>query len=113
MLHHYGRDDQKREFIESQFTGERRIAFGLTEPGPGLDATHMGTRAVHELRNGEAGGITCFLVPNPTPGLTIEEYLWTFNMPTDHPRAFAQQCVGGGRGDVRTVRGRSRLGARL
>ena len=22
----------------------------------------------------------------PAPGLKIEEYLWTFNMPTDHPR---------------------------
>ena len=25
-------------------------------------------------------------MPNPSPGLVIEEYLWTFNMPTDHPR---------------------------
>jgi acyl-CoA dehydrogenase len=50
-----GRDDQKLEFIESQFTAERRIAFGLTEPGHGSDATHMETRAVHERRNGRAG----------------------------------------------------------
>ena len=21
-----------------------------------------------------------------TPGFKVEEYLWTFNMPTDHPR---------------------------
>jgi acyl-CoA dehydrogenase len=33
-----------------------------------------------------AKGITCFLVPADTPGVKIEEYLWTFNMPTDHPR---------------------------
>jgi len=25
-------------------------------------------------------------VPTGTPGLKIEEYMWTFNMPTDHPR---------------------------
>ena len=31
-------------------------------------------------------GITCFLVPADTPGVKVEEYLWTFNMPTDHPR---------------------------
>ena len=31
-------------------------------------------------------GITCFLVPTDTPGVKVEEYLWTFNMPTDHPR---------------------------
>jgi len=35
---------------------------------------------------GDAQGITAFLVPRDTPGLVIEEYLWTFNMPTDHPR---------------------------
>jgi len=119
MMHHYGSEDQKREFIESQFTGRRRIAFGLTEPRHGSDATHMETRAARENRDGVAGwridgekmwitgmhnatdcalfartagsdgdarGITCFLVPNPIPGLVIEEYLWTFNMPTDHPR---------------------------
>src|SRR6202000_1805146 len=28
----------------------------------------------------------CFLVPTTTPGIQIEEWLWTFNMPTDHPR---------------------------
>jgi acyl-CoA dehydrogenase len=35
---------------------------------------------------GSGAGITCFLVPVGTPGLKIEEYLWTFNMPTDHAR---------------------------
>ena len=35
---------------------------------------------------GAARGITAFLVPAQTPGVVIEEYLWTFNMPTDHPR---------------------------
>jgi len=47
--------------------------------------------ASHDLvfarTSGEPGsghGITGFLVPVGTPGFTIEEYLWTFNMPTDH-----------------------------
>lgn len=38
---------------------------------------------------GDALGITAFLVPlkpKPAPGLVIEEYLWTFLMPTDHAR---------------------------
>ena len=35
---------------------------------------------------GAAQGISALLVPNPHPGLKIEEYLWTFNLPTDHPR---------------------------
>jgi len=36
--------------------------------------------------DGDASGITVFLVPAEAPGVKIEEYLWTFNMPTDHPR---------------------------
>jgi alkylation response protein AidB-like acyl-CoA dehydrogenase len=49
-------------------------------------ATHCATFARTSGEPGDAKGISCFLVPSPTPGLTIEEYLWTFNMPTDHPR---------------------------
>ncbi|MCZ8326259.1 MAG: acyl-CoA dehydrogenase family protein [Sphingomonadaceae bacterium] len=119
MFEQWGTEEQKQEFILGGFEGKRRVAFGLTEPDHGSDATHMETRAVRETRDGvpgwridgrkmwitgmhvathcamfartegkdgDARGITCFLVPNPTPGLEIEEYLWTFNMPTDHPR---------------------------
>jgi alkylation response protein AidB-like acyl-CoA dehydrogenase len=119
MFEQWGTEEQKREFILGGFEGKRRVAFGLTEPDHGSDATHMETRAVRETRDGvpgwridgrkmwitgmhvathcamfartdgkdgDARGISCFLVPNPTPGLEIEEYLWTFNMPTDHPR---------------------------
>jgi len=119
MFETFGTEEQKQEFILGGFEGRRRVAFGLTEPGHGSDATWMETRAVREERGGvpgwridgekmwitgmhvathcatfartggepgEARGITCFLVPNPTEGLTIEEWMWTFNMPTDHPR---------------------------
>jgi acyl-CoA dehydrogenase len=119
MFDEFGTDAQKDEFIRGGFDRERRVAFGLTEPHHGSDATWMETRAVRETRDGvdgwridgekmwitgmhvathcatfartsgadgEASGITCFLVPNPAPGLAIEEWMWTFNMPTDHPR---------------------------
>ena len=119
MFETFGTEDQKREFILGGFDGTRRVAFGLTEPDHGSDATWMETRAVREERggipgwridgekmwitgmhvathcatfartggaDGEGTGITCFLVPNPTEGLRIEEWMWTFNMPTDHPR---------------------------
>jgi acyl-CoA dehydrogenase len=33
---------------------------------------------------GSGHGITGFLVPVDAAGFTVEEYLWTFNMPTDH-----------------------------
>ncbi len=49
-------------------------------------ASHCALFARTAGEAGDAKGITCLLVPNPSPGLVIEEYMWTFNMPTDHPR---------------------------
>lgn len=49
-------------------------------------ATHCALFARTSGGDGEARGITCFLVPAREPGVKVEEYLWTFNMPTDHPR---------------------------
>ena len=119
MFRDFGTPAQKERFIAAALAGAVRVAFGLTEPDHGSDATWMETRAVperrdgvegwlingrkmwntgmhvatHDLvfarssgRDGEALGITCFIVPSTAPGVEIEEYLWTFNMPTDHPR---------------------------
>ena len=121
MFDQWGTKAQKDEFITGGFARKRRVAFGLTEPDHGSDATHMDTVAVRETRDGvdgwridgakmwitgmhvathvalfartggedgDARGITCFLVPNPSKGLEIDEYVWTFNMPTDHARFF-------------------------
>ena len=49
-------------------------------------ASHCVVFARTEGKDGDARGITAFLVPSDTPGVRVEEYLWTFNMPTDHPR---------------------------
>ena len=49
-------------------------------------ATHCALFARTSGKDGDAKGISCFLVPVPSDGLVIEEYMWTFNMPTDHPR---------------------------
>ena len=62
-----------------------------------IDGNKMWTTGVHvnshvmtfARTSGDAGkarGITCFIVPCNTPGFQIGEYLWTFNMPTDHPK---------------------------
>ncbi len=55
-----------------------------------ITGMHMATHCALFVRTsgnaGDARGITCLLVPNPTEGLKIEEWMWTFNMPTDHPR---------------------------
>jgi acyl-CoA dehydrogenase len=49
-------------------------------------ATHVMVFARTSGEDGDAKGITCFIVPAKAPGVKIEEWLWTFNMPTDHPR---------------------------
>ncbi len=49
-------------------------------------ATHCAVFARTSGDDGDARGITCFLVPAKAAGVKIEEYMWTFNMPTDHPR---------------------------
>ena len=113
LMINYGTEEQKADWVDDLAEGRRGFAFGITEPEHGSDATHMDTHAVKDgdewIINGEktwntgihkadcdlifartsgtAGdgdGITAFLVPTNSPGFEILEYLWTFNMPTDH-----------------------------
>jgi acyl-CoA dehydrogenase len=49
-------------------------------------ATHCALFARTSGEDGDARGISCFLVPADREGVKVKEYLWTFNMPTDHPR---------------------------
>ncbi|MGV9796430.1 acyl-CoA dehydrogenase family protein [Mycobacterium sp. NPDC003449] len=113
MMDRFGTETQKREWTEALITGSRSMAFGLTEPAHGSDATWMETtavpdgdgwlingakrwntgvhRATHDLvfartsgTAGQAQGITAFLVPTDAPGFSVPFYWWTFNMPTDH-----------------------------
>lgn len=113
MMDRFGTDEQKAAWTEALITGERSMAFGLTEPNHGSDATWLETtaardgddwvingakrwntgvhRATHDLifartsgEPGQARGITAFLVPTDSPGFTVPYYWWTFNMPTDH-----------------------------
>lgn len=110
----FGTDEQIAEFGEPGVLGERTLAFGLTEPDHGSDATWMETTATrdgddwiitgekrwntgmhvatHDLvfartsgAGGDARGITAFIVPTNVPGVEIGLYRWTLNMPTDHP----------------------------
>ncbi len=113
LMINYGTDEQKAEWVDDLAEGRRGFAFGITEPDHGSDATHMETRAVRDgdewVINGEKTwntgmhvaqydlifartsgddgdgyGITAFLVPTNSPGFEVLEFLWTFNMPTDH-----------------------------
>ncbi len=113
MVDRFGTTAQKKDWCQALITGERSMAFGLSEPNHGSDATWLQTRAerdgedwiingakrwntgvhraTHDLifartsgEPGQATGITAFLVPTDAPGFTVPYYWWTFNMPTDH-----------------------------
>ncbi len=115
LILEYGSASQKAEWAEPLADGSVFIAFGITEPEHGSDATHMDTTAVRDGdgwringektwntgihsapcdlifartsgKAGDAEGITAFLVPTDAQGFRVEEMLWTFNMPTDHGR---------------------------
>ena len=113
MMRDFGTEAQKAEWMPGFLDGTRRLAFGLTEPNHGSDATYLETTAVadgdewvingqkrfnsglhhatHDIvfarTSGEPGsplGISAFLVPTDAAGFHVDFYWWTFNMPTDH-----------------------------
>ena len=113
VLHEYGSPAQQ-QYVEGIIGRENHLAFALTEPDHGSDATHISTtahrqgdvwvingqkrynsqvyRAKADLifartsgKAGDAEGITAFIVPMSTPGIDILYNHWTFNMPSDHP----------------------------
>ena len=113
MMNHFGTAAQKEKLLEGMITGKQGIAFGLTEPNHGSDATFLETTGVEDGDEwvingtkrfnsgihratldlvfartsgepGQAHGITAFLVPTDAEGFEVPYYHWTFNMPTDH-----------------------------
>ncbi|MBZ9595053.1 MULTISPECIES: acyl-CoA dehydrogenase family protein [Streptomyces] len=97
----WGNEEQKRTWLPRLCSGDALGCFGLTEPGTGSDAANLATRAVREgdsyvlhgtkmfisngtwadvallfARTGEEPGhrgVSAFLVPTDTPGLTRRE----------------------------------------
>ena len=120
MMERFGSEAQQEQWIPKMLNGEARIGFGLTEPLHGSDATWMETTAtrdgdewvitgekywntgLHHATHdyifartsgepGEGTGITCFIVPTDSAGFKVEEFMWTFNMPTDHAHVTLDQ----------------------
>lgn len=48
MMDRFGTDAQRKEWVEALLTGERSMAFGLSEPAHGSDATWLETTAVRD-----------------------------------------------------------------
>ncbi len=113
MMRDFGTEEQRAEWMPGFLDGTKRLAFGLTEPNHGSDATYLETTAVrdgdewvingvkrwnsglhhatHDIifarTSGDPGspiGISAFLVPTDAPGFSVDFFWWTFNMPTDH-----------------------------
>jgi alkylation response protein AidB-like acyl-CoA dehydrogenase len=113
LMHRFGTAAQKARFLDAMLAGTEGVAFGLTEPNHGSDATWLETTAVRDgsdwIINGQkrfntglhrattdlifartsgtpgaAHGITAFLVPTASEGFEVPFMWWTFNMPTDH-----------------------------
>jgi acyl-CoA dehydrogenase len=113
QLEAFGTPEQKAELMPGLLDGTKRMAFGLTEPNHGSDATYLETTAkrqgdtwvingtkrwnsavhaaTHDLvfartagAPGDADGITVFIVPTDAPGFSADFYWWTFNLPTEH-----------------------------
>ena len=100
MMRDFGTESQRAEWMPGFLDGSRRLAFGLTEPNHGSDATFLETTALrdgdewvlngakrfnsglhhatHDIvfartsgQPGEPLGITAFLVPTDAPGFTV------------------------------------------
>jgi alkylation response protein AidB-like acyl-CoA dehydrogenase len=71
MMDRFGTEQQKAEWIEAMFTGTRSMAFGLTEPDHGSDATWLETTAVLEGDPGDQ--------PGEQPGGQPGDQHWVIN----------------------------------
>jgi acyl-CoA dehydrogenase len=130
MLFMNGSEEQKREWLPRVAKGEIRGSFGLTEPNAGSDAVHIETRATADgdgfvingqktmisgvdvathmmlatntSPGGEYSGMTLFMVPTDTPGMTWRrmgkigsEIIGVFEVFFDDVRVPAESIIGG------------------
>ena len=142
MMDRFGTDEQKKEWGEALLTGERSMAFGLSEPDHGSDATWLETtadadgddwvingnkrwntgvhRATHDLvfartsgEPGQAAGITAFLVPDRRDRIQRPLLLVDVQHADRPRRGRTQRRPGAGRRRARRGRPRPRGGPDL
>ena len=130
MIFFNGSEEQKREWLPRVAKGEIRGCFGLTEPNAGSDAVHIETRAdrdggdfvingqktmisgvdvathmmlaTNTSPGGEYSGMTIFMVPMDTPGITYRrlgkigsELIGLFEVFLDDVRVPSSMVMGG------------------
>ncbi|HPY23589.1 MAG TPA: acyl-CoA dehydrogenase family protein, partial [Mycobacterium sp.] len=57
MMDRFGTAEQKKDWIEAMLTGTRSMAFGLTEPDHGSDATWLETTAIRDGDQPDSGWV--------------------------------------------------------
>jgi len=130
MLYMNGSEEQKREWLPRVARGEIRGCFALTEPNAGSDAVHIETRATADgdgfvingqktmisgvdvathmmlatntSPGGDYSGMTLFMVPMDTPGITWRrmgkigsEIIGVFEVFFDNAAVPAENIIGG------------------
>jgi alkylation response protein AidB-like acyl-CoA dehydrogenase len=130
MIMNNGSEEQKRRWLPEIASGDLRGCFGLTEPNAGSDAVHIETRAVRDgdefvingqkmmisgvdvathmmlatntSPGGEYSGMTIFMVPMDTPGITYrrlgtigQQLIGTFEVWFEDVRVPAEMIMGG------------------
>ena len=130
MIMNNGSEEQKKKWLPKIAAGELRGCFGLTEPDAGSDAVHIETRAEQDgdgfVINGqkmmisgvdvathmmlatntspgdEYTGMTIFMVPMETPGITYrrlgtigQQLIGTFEVWFEDVRVSAEMIMGG------------------
>lgn len=112
IIHDFGTKEQKDQWLKRMTSGELLGAFALTEPGAGSDAANIKTRAVKQgdnyVLNGTkcfitnadvadvllvaaktdpaagARGVSLFIVPRETEGLTVPKIEQTMGVRSTH-----------------------------
>jgi acyl-CoA dehydrogenase len=130
MISMNGSEEQKKEWLPQIAQGKVRGCFGLTEPNAGSDAVHIETRAVAEgddfvingqkmmisgidvathimlatntSPGGEYSGMTIFMIPTDTPGITYrrlgtigQQIIGTFEIFFEDVRVSRENIMGG------------------
>ena len=82
-IYAYGTEEQKMKYLPDLLSGRKLGAFGLTEPGAGIDASGQQTTAVLEGDHYVLNGVKCFIT-NATEAETFVVFAMTDKSKGNH-----------------------------